>query len=120
VEYRFKIAAEAWRDLKSIWRHIARDNPVVATSFRDELLSQAESLRFFPHRNASSGKRRDIRKLTYKSYLIFYKVDETKREISVLRFWHGAQDTDRLRLKEEGGTYSAPPPLQPVFAAEAA
>jgi toxin ParE1/3/4 len=115
VDYRFKIAAAAKRDLRNIWLHIARDNPAKATSFREELFDQAKSLQFFPHRNIAMAKPPEVRKLAYKSYLIFYRVESSNHRVVVLRFWHGARDQDRLRLKEEAALY--PAPLAPLATA---
>ena len=37
-------------------------------------------------------------KLLLRPYLIFYRVDDAARRVEILRFWHGAQDPQRLRL----------------------
>lgn len=42
-------------------------------------------------------QRPDVKKPLLRPYLIFYRVDESARRVEVLRFWHGAQDPDRLR-----------------------
>jgi plasmid stabilization system protein ParE len=35
------------------------------------------------------------------SHLIFYKIYDEEQVVEILRFWHGARDQSRLRLKEE-------------------
>jgi plasmid stabilization system protein ParE len=111
VDFRFKIASQAKRDVNSIWRYIAQDSSSNATFFFcDELLIAAESLKSFPHRHGNFAKRPNIRKVAYGAYLIFYKIDEAKRTVEILRFWHSAQDQRRLRLKEESlAAYSTSP-----------
>ncbi len=112
MDFRFKIASQAKRDIKSIWRYIARDNASNATAFCDELFLVAESLKSFPLRHGSFVKRPNIRKVAYEAYLIFYKIDEENQTVEILRFWHSARDQGRLRLKEEPSpAYSSAPSL---------
>jgi plasmid stabilization system protein ParE len=40
-----------------------------------------------------------VKKLVRTPYLIFYRVDDTRRCVDVLRFWHGAQDPRGLQLE---------------------
>jgi plasmid stabilization system protein ParE len=110
VDYGFKIAAQAKRDINNIWRYIARDNPANATDFCDELLLVAKSLKNLPHRHGRLAKRPHIRKVACDAYLIFYKIDEDKRTVEILRFWHSAQDQGRLLLKEELSAAYVPSP----------
>jgi len=107
VDYRFKIASQAKRDLNSIWRYVARTNASNALDFGDKLLLMAESLKTFPHRHGQLAKRPNIRKVPYRSYLIFYKIDDKARTVEILRFWHAARDQRRLRLKEAAPVYSS-------------
>ena len=101
MAYQIIITAKAERDLENIRDFIARDNPDAADTFCAELVREAKSFRTFPHRAGVFAKRPNIRKVPYQSYLVFYKIDEEARTIEILRFWHGARDQGRLRLKEE-------------------
>jgi plasmid stabilization system protein ParE len=105
VDYRFKVAAQAWRDFNGIWRHIAREDVSNARDFGERLMLKAESLKSFPERHGSFSKRRNIRKLPYRSYIIFYKINKETHTVEILRFWHAARDQRRLRLKEEHPVY---------------
>jgi len=107
MDFGFKVTSQAQRDLRAIWRYIANDDLRVAYRFCDELYSAAESLQNFPHRHGNLVKRPNIRKLPYKAYLIFYKIDEETRTVEILRFWHTARNQNRLRLKEETPVYAA-------------
>ena len=109
MEYGYKITTKARRDLVRIWKYIAKDDVVQATRFREELLVAAESLQLFPFRHGSLFHRATVRKYPYKSYLIFYKINEETRSIEILRFWHAARNQKRLRLKEENPAYNASP-----------
>jgi plasmid stabilization system protein ParE len=112
VEYGFKVTQRARRDLQSIWRHISRDNVPAADRFCDRLLLAAESLQSFPHRHGALAILPGIRKVAFETYLIFYEIDDESHTVEILRFWHGARDQRRLRLKEESGAYAqAAPPV---------
>jgi plasmid stabilization system protein ParE len=63
------------------------------------LLDQAETLLYLPQRGGNVWQRPGVKKLVSGAYLIFYRVNEPARCVEVLRFWHGAQDPDRLRLR---------------------
>jgi plasmid stabilization system protein ParE len=64
-------------------------------------MEAAESLKAFPQKHAGLPRRPHIRKVAHEAYIIFYKIDEELRVVEILRFWHGARDQRRLRLKEE-------------------
>jgi plasmid stabilization system protein ParE len=63
------------------------------------LLDQAETLRRLPYRGANVRRRPGVRKVMLRPYLIFYRIDEVRQCVEVLRFWHGAQDPRGLRLE---------------------
>ncbi|MDB4793499.1 type II toxin-antitoxin system RelE/ParE family toxin [Methylacidiphilales bacterium] len=106
MDYRFKIASQAKRDIKNIWLYIARDNSTAADNFCDALLLAAESLQSFPHRIGPIARTSDIRKIAFETYLIFYRVDEKTSTVEILRFWHAARDQNRLHLREEPVGYA--------------
>ena len=57
------------------------------------------TIRYLPHRGGDVRQRPGVKKLVSAAYSIFYRVNEPARCVEVLRFWHGAQDPDRLRLR---------------------
>jgi plasmid stabilization system protein ParE len=101
VEFRLKITAQARRDFNSIWRYTSPDDLIAVSEFGEGLLRRAESLTTFPNRHGSLIGQRNIRKVPFGSYIIYYKVHEDDRVVEVLRFRHAARDQRRLRLKEE-------------------
>jgi plasmid stabilization system protein ParE len=101
MEYKVSLTRLADHDLTRIWQFIAKDNPGRTTSFCLELAREAYSLKDFPLRSTESPTRPSVRKLPYKNYLIYYRVNGLTRTIEILRFWHGARDQRHLRLKEE-------------------
>jgi len=69
---------------------------------------EAKSLKGSPRRGFSVRRKPEIRRLVFKTYLIFYKIFEAEGRVEILRFWHSARDQGRLRLKEQApASYSA-------------
>ena len=101
MAYRFKVNSQALRDLKEIGNFAHRGAGTESDEFAQRILAQAESLTTFPYRHGTWAKQPNIRKLPYKSYVIFYKIHDEEKMIEILRFWHAARDQRRLRLKEE-------------------
>ncbi len=95
MAFRLKITSEALRDLKAIGRTPG------AEQYAQRLLERAQSLLTFPYRHGSWGGQPYIRKVPSESHLIFYKIYDEEQVVEILRFWHGARDQSRLRLKEE-------------------
>lgn len=98
MEYQVLLTARAWKDLASIRAYIAQNNPGAADTFTADLILQARALATFPHRGASISRFPGRYYVPYGKYLICYKI--VPREVHILRFWHGAQDQSRLRLRE--------------------
>jgi large subunit ribosomal protein L33 len=101
--FRLKITLQARRDFSQIAHRIGRDNPQAAQDFGVRLLQRTESLTTFPYRHGVWAQEPHIRKVTFKPYVIFYKIHDDEKIVEILRFWHGARDQRRLRLKEEAG-----------------
>jgi plasmid stabilization system protein ParE len=105
VDYGYKISTRARRDLVGIWKYIANDDPASASCFCYELMDAAESLKLFPYRHGSFIHQAQVRKYPYRSYLIFYDVNEQTSTVEILRFWHCARSQYHLRLREENAGY---------------
>ncbi len=105
MEYRVTVTPQADSDWEMIYRYISGDDPEAAHHFCGELLQQARSLRTFPARAKSLVHRGQVRKIPYKSYLIFFKTNDQDGVVEILRFWHAARDQRRLRLREEPVAY---------------
>ena len=86
------LSAEAEYDLETIGDYIARDNPVRALSFLQELRAKCLGLAEMPERFPlvprfeTSG----VRRRGHGDYLIFYRVEAEK--VVILHILHGAQD----------------------------
>ena len=95
--YEVRLTAKARGDLNEIVAYIAQDNPLAAEKLGDELLAEADSLSSYPYRGGLVRRRRNTRRLVHGSYLIVYRISESDRLIEILRLWHGARGTPRLR-----------------------
>jgi len=87
-----RISSLAGADLEEIGDWIAPDNPIRAASFVDQLVDRclglAQNPRQFPAIRRPGGN--GIRKLSWRGYLIFYRVREA--EVEIVRIVHGSRD----------------------------
>ncbi len=80
-------------DLIDIAVYIARDNPVCAFSFVDELEAKCLGIGRTPHIGTPRPELGDgVRMLPHGRYLIFYR--ENEGTIRIERVMHGARDID--------------------------
>ena len=96
--HKIKITDLAERDLKSIGDYIAFDlrSPETALNITQGLLSEIYKLRYYPKRCKLDETPKlaawGIRKQYYKNYKIFYRVDDTREIVLVLRILHILSD----------------------------
>ncbi|MGX5805115.1 type II toxin-antitoxin system RelE/ParE family toxin [Bradyrhizobium sp. Arg314] len=87
-----RFTSEAKADLRQIGDHIAKDNPLRALSFVDELeqkcLTIATSPNAFPL--VPRYERHEIRRRVHGNYLIFYRVNG--EQVVIVHVLHGAMD----------------------------
>ena len=96
MDYEVVLTEPARDDLRDTVDFIAQDNPQAAVNFRDRLIAEAETLIRFPYRGRLMRRRENVRKLVYRSYLIVYRITESRRTVEILRFWHGARRKPRF------------------------
>jgi plasmid stabilization system protein ParE len=88
----------AAEDLEAIVRYLARRSEVAADTIRSGILKHVKILGTFPligprYAKDEGGQTREI---VYRSYRIFYRVDETARRIEILTVWYGARGEPHL------------------------
>jgi plasmid stabilization system protein ParE len=88
-----KLAA---KDLEAIVRHIAKDNQAAAGKVGLELVAIAESLTQMPYRGSRVRGRTDVYKVIRAPYLVLYRIDESRAQIRLQRFWHAKRDDRQL------------------------
>ena len=86
------LSAEAEYDLETIGDYIARDNPVRALSFLQELRAKCLGLAEMPERFplVPRFEMSGVRRRGHGDYLIFYRVEAEK--VVIIHILHGAQD----------------------------
>ena len=85
------LSAQAEADLVDISLYIARDNPVRAMTFVDEIEAKAMTLADTPMKGAARDDLNPgIRLLVHGAYGVYYRV--TNENIRILRVLHSARD----------------------------
>ena len=96
--YKFEYLPIALLDMVDIVRYISRDlcNPTAAEHLATELIETGDSIPGFPYANPAYAPIRPLkheyRKLPVANYIIFYRVDESKKEIIVSRVIYAKRD----------------------------
>ena len=91
------ITNQAYQQIEEICDYIAKDDPIRAISFGDELFVEAESLSHDPYRGRPYPlEGTELWLLSYGNYLMFYKVLEESNVVEVWSVWHGARKSPQF------------------------
>jgi addiction module RelE/StbE family toxin len=87
------IAPSAQSDLADIVRYIAQHNSDAAARLGYELITRTERLADFPEigRIVPEFRQQNLREIICRSYRIIYRLRPDKKQIQIVRFWHGAR-----------------------------
>ncbi|HEX5399691.1 MAG TPA: type II toxin-antitoxin system RelE/ParE family toxin [Verrucomicrobiae bacterium] len=87
------LTPQSQEDLQEIVSFIARQHPVRAKSFGNELIDRALTLAELPERGRVVPEISDpaVREIIHASYRIIYEVFPGQNVVYILRFWHGAR-----------------------------
>jgi addiction module RelE/StbE family toxin len=94
--YRIEWRPKAREDLRTIVRHIGKDNPARAKSFGQELRDKTKPLAQHPElgRQGRPGLPDWLREIVvHPNYIVFYRVQAEARTVEILRVKHAAQQT---------------------------
>jgi plasmid stabilization system protein ParE len=89
--YAVIFSQRADKDIVSIVKHVAAENPEAAKKLGSSLLDLALSLDSMPYRGSKVKKRCGVLKLIHQNYLIYYRVNEGNKIVEILSFKHGAR-----------------------------
>ena len=97
--YKIIFSPRARRDLRGIKRYISFDSPQRADRFGQRLLAKTEMLQFHPEigRAVSVLANRNMREIIVGNYRVIYKVDYSKKEVEIVRYWHAARGIPDVR-----------------------
>jgi plasmid stabilization system protein ParE len=92
MDHRVILSRPALADLEAIVAFLASANRNAAAKIGHELLDVCESLVLLPDRGAPVRHRPGLRKLSHRYYLVYYRVDSSRRLVDIVRIWDGRQD----------------------------
>jgi len=97
--YRVIFAARAERDLEDVVRFLAQKNRAAAERLGYALVDDALSLAHLPGRGIVVHDRPGLRRIVHRPwFLVFYRVDQTRQLIEIVRIWDARQDPATLSL----------------------
>ena len=99
MAYRLIYTKPAARDLEEIVRYIAQDSPESAHATGLAMVELAESLPTFPLLGPLLRHKPGVRKLVHAPYVVLYRVDESRQQVRILRFWHAKRDPRSVRTE---------------------
>lgn len=100
MDWRIALTEPAETDLQQVVAFLARKNPRAAENIGLELVTRIFALGLLPYGGAPVRKRFGLRKVTYRHYLIIYRINAVARIVEIIRIWDGRQNPERLRLPE--------------------
>lgn len=90
MAFRILYTEESVADLEAILDYIRADNLEAARRFGSALINHVGLLASFPHVGAPVARRTEVRKLLHSPVRIYYRIDERRKAIEILHFWHTA------------------------------
>ena len=85
----------ALMDVAEIKEYLSGFYPGTWIRFSEKLKENMETLTSLPYMCNFYRSGSDFRRLLVEDYLVFYKVDETKKTINIYRILHGARNIQR-------------------------
>lgn len=97
TRWRLERTQQAEDDLFDIWAYIAADNPEAAGRLFIDLVCLFEKTADFPMIGRSADEfGKGYRVLSYRRYLLFYRLDTPRHVVQLMRVAHGARDISSL------------------------
>ncbi len=102
MDYRLVVTREAHADIDEITEYIAGKlrNPQAAAGFLDDVEKSYRGVVKNPHLHALCTDERlrgkGYRRIIIKNYLIFYRVDEARNAVYIVRVIYGPRDYAKL------------------------
>ena len=99
MDYRVVLSPSARADLRDIVRYISFDAPERALQFGLFLISRTQLLAQSPELGRVVPEFEDpfIREIVVRSYRVVYRLNDSRRLVEVIRFWHAARGTPEIK-----------------------
>lgn len=96
-QYKIRIEKIAQDNIYSIYFYILYNlcNPIAAINYMENIKNKINSLNLFPYRGAIYTNYFN-RFIIHKKYLIFYEIQENKKEVIIKRILHSNVNKDTL------------------------
>jgi plasmid stabilization system protein ParE len=91
MDFQVTFSKSAVAELEEILASILYEDPRAGRQYYEKLRGKALSLATFPKRHPLTPCRTGVRKFTVWPYTVYYRVNEAKRRVTILHFWHGAR-----------------------------
>jgi plasmid stabilization system protein ParE len=91
VAFKILFTEESLGDLKLILDFISVENPAAAEHLGIALLNHIELLSAFPHIGTPISQNAVVRKVLHTPVRIYYRIDEARKSVEILHFWHTAR-----------------------------
>jgi toxin ParE1/3/4 len=98
MDYQVVLSPSARADLRDIVRYISFDAPDRALQFGLFLIARTRLLAQSPELGRVVPEFEDpfIREIVVRSYRVVYRLDDSRRLVEVIRFWHAARGTPEI------------------------
>ena len=99
MDYQVVLSPSARADLRDIVRYISFDAPDRALQFGLFLISRTRLLAQSPELGRLVPELADplIREIIVRSYRVVYRLDDSRRLVEVIRFWHAARGIPEIK-----------------------
>jgi toxin ParE1/3/4 len=97
--YRVNITREALADLQGIFDYIQQDSAENAARMIERIMDEIDSLKTMASRYKLVGRSRKrgtpVHSMVVRPYIVYYRVDEQRREVSIMSIRHGHRKQPR-------------------------
>lgn len=94
MDFQVRISQAALADFAEILNYSWVNFPSAAERFGNTLLNHVELLKRFPYIGSPLEGRAGVRQLVHTPILIYYRVDDVKKLVEILHFWHGSRSRE--------------------------
>ncbi len=97
MDFKVLYTEGALADLADIFARSWEEHPGTTERFASSLLNHVDLLKSFPRMGAPVSKYPGVRCLTHSPLQVFYRLDDAKRVVEILHFWHGARKKPQFK-----------------------